>query len=217
MYPTRLPRAGARPVHEAAVTHQTGRSRFDALYREHVPAIAAYCRGRTRSLSDAEDAVAEVFLIAWRRLDDVPADNKARTWLYATARRVLANQARGRSRRHKLTGRLVTERPDDRVSDDPLTAQVREALSALGPRDREILLLAEWESLSPAEIAETLGEPAATIRVRLHRARARFRVVFETLPSANGVEGEMAWSAATGAGRRPPHFTRPQPSDGVTP
>jgi RNA polymerase sigma factor (sigma-70 family) len=216
VYPTRLPLVGARPVHEAAVTHQTGRSRFDALYREHVPAIAAYCRGRTRSLSDAEDAVAEVFLIAWRRLDDVPAD-KARTWLYATARRVLANQARGTSRRHKLTGRLATERPDDRASDDPLTARVHEALSVLGPRDREILLLAEWESLSPAEIAETLGELAVTIRVRLHRARARFRLAFEALPSANDAEGNMAWSAATGAGRRARHFARPQPSDGVTP
>jgi RNA polymerase sigma-70 factor (ECF subfamily) len=204
-------------VHEATVTQQAGRSRFDALYREHVPAIAAYCRGRTRSIGDAEDAVAEVFLIAWRRLDDVPADNKARLWLYATARRVLANQARGRSRRDKLTGRLVNERPDDRVSDDPLTARVREALSALGPRDREILLLAEWEGLSPAEIAQTLGEPAVTIRVRLHRARARFRVAFEVLPSADDAEGDMAWTAATGAGLRPPHFTRPQPTDGVTP
>lgn len=196
---------------------QASRSRFDALYREHVPAIAAYCRGRTRSIGDAEDAVAEVFLIAWRRLDDVPANSKARPWLYATARRVLANQARGRSRRDMLTGKLVAERPDDGVSDDPLTTRVREALSALGSRDREILLLAEWEGLSPAEIAQTLGELAVTIRVRLHRARARFRVAFETLPSADDAKAKMAWSAAADGGHRPPHFTRPQPSDGVTP
>ncbi len=196
---------------------QAGRSRFDALYREHMPAIAAYCRGRTRSIGDAEDAVAEVFLIAWRRLDDVPADSKARPWLYATARLVLANQARGRSRHDKLAARLVAERPDDRVSDDPLTARVREALSALGSRDREILLLAEWEGLSPAEIAQTLSEPAVTIRVRLHRARARFRVAFETLPSADDEEGSMAWTAAAGGGHRPPQFTQPQPSQGATP
>jgi RNA polymerase sigma-70 factor, ECF subfamily len=47
--------------------------RFEALFREHVAGIASYGRWRSRPNSDDEDAVAEVFLIAWRRLDDVPA------------------------------------------------------------------------------------------------------------------------------------------------
>jgi hypothetical protein len=58
--------------------------RFDALFGEHIGSIASYCRWR--SSSDHEDAVAEVFLIAWRRLDDVPLGDATRAWLYAVAR-----------------------------------------------------------------------------------------------------------------------------------
>jgi DNA-directed RNA polymerase specialized sigma24 family protein len=60
-------------------------------------------------------------------------------------------------------------------------ALVHEALRRLGPRDREVLLLAEWEDLAPAEIAAVMGCLAITARSRLHRARRRFRAVFEDL------------------------------------
>ena len=56
--------------------------RFDALFRERSPDVIAYCRRRARSSSDAQDAVAEVFLTAWRRLDDVPPGDATRIWLY---------------------------------------------------------------------------------------------------------------------------------------
>ena len=46
--------------------------RFDALFAEHGSDIVAYCGWRAASASDAQDAVADVFLTAWRRLDDVP-------------------------------------------------------------------------------------------------------------------------------------------------
>jgi DNA-directed RNA polymerase specialized sigma24 family protein len=71
--------------------------RFDCLFRENVAGIAAYCRWRSLSPGDEQDAVAEVFLIAWRRLDQVPRDEKARAWLYAPARRVMSHQARAMS------------------------------------------------------------------------------------------------------------------------
>ena len=58
---------------------------------------------------------------------------------------------------------------------------MHEALRRLGPRDREVLLLAEWEGLSPAQIAAVLGCLTVTARGRLHRARRRFRAVFEEL------------------------------------
>ena len=75
-------------------------ARFDELFHDNVADVAAYCRWRTRSPADAEDALGEVFLTAWRRLDDVPAPaSDARVWLYATARRVTANQHRAARRR----------------------------------------------------------------------------------------------------------------------
>jgi DNA-directed RNA polymerase specialized sigma24 family protein len=56
-----------------------------------------------------------------------------------------------------------------------MAGRVGEALGALDPRDREVLLLAEWEGLAAAEIAKVMQCPAVTARGRLHRARRRFR------------------------------------------
>ena len=80
--------------------HETdNRQRFYALFASYGPDIVAYCGWRAGSASDAQDAVAEVFLTTWRRLDDVPEGDAARIWLYATARRVIANQRPSARRR----------------------------------------------------------------------------------------------------------------------
>jgi RNA polymerase sigma factor (sigma-70 family) len=153
------------------------RRRFDALFGDHVASIASYCRWRASS--DHEDAVAEVFLIAWRRLDDVPTGKTTRAWLYAVARRVLANQARAEARRQSLSARLGAQPTPVAREEPPLAVHVSEALAALTPRDREVLLLAEWEGLTPTEIATVMRCPLVTARGRLHRARRRFRAAFD--------------------------------------
>jgi RNA polymerase sigma factor (sigma-70 family) len=157
------------------------RGRFDELFASYGPDIVAYCGWRAGSHSDAQDAVAEVFLAAWRRLDEMPAGDAARVWLYATARRVIANQRRSSRRRTALQERLAREasaRPQEAGHHDGEATTVHEALRRLGPRDREVLLLAEWEGLSPAQIAAVLGCLTVTARGRLHRARRRFRTVY---------------------------------------
>lgn len=158
--------------------------RFDDLFVSYGPDIAAYCGWRAGSPSDAQDAAAEVFLTAWRRLDEVPQGDAARVWLYATARKVLANQRRSSRRRAALHERLAREpaAPESRRED----TLVHEALHRLGQRDREVLLLAEWEALSPAEIARVVGCLPVTARGRLHRARRRFRIVYEELKKEDG-------------------------------
>ena len=163
------------------------RRRLEALFRENVAGIASYCRWRSRSPGDVQDAVADVFLIAWRRLDDLPTGKDARPWLYATARRVLANQARASARRGKLNEKLSAQPIAVQTEEDPLHSRVHGALAALGSGDREVLLLAEWEGLTPAEIARVMRCPAVTVRGRLHRARRRFRAAFEsqTVEEAN--------------------------------
>jgi RNA polymerase sigma factor (sigma-70 family) len=157
--------------------------RFDALFAAYREDIVAYCGWRAGSAGDAQDAVSEVFLTAWRRLDELPEGDAARVWLYATARRVVANQRRSRRRRDALQERLTVEAtaPADETSEDLERALVHEALRGLGVLDREVLLLAEWEGLTPAQIAEVLGCAKVTARGRLHRARRRFRTVFEEL------------------------------------
>jgi len=170
---------------EAAVVERDGerRHRFDALFAAYKRDVAAYCNWRTTSTTDAEDAVAEVFLVAWRRFDDVPAGEAARAWLYATARRVIANQRRSRRRLDTLHERVAQQAAAwPQIPETvPDAALVHSALAKLGPLDREVLLLAEWEGLHAAEIAQVVGCRAVTARGRLHRARRRFRDVFEAM------------------------------------
>lgn len=171
-----LPEAG----HEGRVSAPERERRFDALFEAYRSDIVAYCSWRAGSQSDAQDAVAEVFLTAWRRLDDVPDGDAARVWLYATARRVLANQRRSLRRRLALQERLTSEATP---APDPSgeAALVRDALARLAPRDREVLLLAEWEGLTAEQIASVVGCLAVTARGRLYRARRRFKSVYEEL------------------------------------
>lgn len=168
----------------APVTHSDAerRRRFNVLFRAYSSDIVAYCGWRAGA-DDAQDAVAEVFLTAWRRLDDLPEGDAARVWLYATARRVVANQRRSTRRRAALTERLSAESasaPRGSSMDEEETL-VYEALHRLAARDREVLLLAEWEGLTPAQIASVVGCLVVTARGRLHRARRRFRAVYEEL------------------------------------
>jgi RNA polymerase sigma-70 factor (ECF subfamily) len=158
--------------------------RFDALFAEHRRLVLAYALRRSAGAADAADAVAETFLTAWRRLDDVPPGEDARAWLLGVTRRVLANQRRGAGRRTALAGRLAEELSTQLAelappSDTDLA--VREALGGLSEADREVLLLAAWEGLEPGEIAEVLGVRAVTVRSRLHRARRRLQDRLEAL------------------------------------
>jgi RNA polymerase sigma-70 factor (ECF subfamily) len=113
-----------------------------------------------------------VFLIAWRRLDELPPDPLP--WLLGTARRVLANRRRGAQRAHALHDRLDSRRRPSEAVPAALDHRVAAALSELGARDRELLMLIAWEGLSVAETAVVLGARAGTVAVRPHRARQRF-------------------------------------------
>ena len=177
----------------------TRRQRFDSLFEAHRLDIASYCNWRTSSRADAEDAVAEVFLIVWRRIDVVPPGDGARAWLYATARRVTANTRRSLDRRDALVDRISQERQPDGVPAEETV--VHEALAMLSERDREVLLLVEWEGLRPAELAKVLECQEVTARGRIHRARIRFRDAFEA------VLGEQANPVAGRPGITPGRFT----------
>jgi RNA polymerase sigma factor (sigma-70 family) len=155
------------------------RRRFDDLFAAHKADVVAYCSWRAPSAADADDAVSEVFLVAWRRLGDVPTGDAARAWLYATARRVIANQRRSRRRIETLRDRIAREPAADAHAPD--NGRVHAALALLDDRDREVLLLAEWEGLTTAEIARVLGRLEVTARGRLHRARRRFHDAFISL------------------------------------
>ena len=152
---------------------------FEELYARHAGAVRGYAMRRCDP-ETADDVVADVFLIAWRRRDEVPA--APLPWLLATARRVLANHARGQSRRGRLLTRLAAE-PSMTVP--PVVAGGREstrlqaALASLKESDRELLLLMAWDGLEPRQAAEVLGVRPNTLAVRFHRARRRLSAALE--------------------------------------
>jgi RNA polymerase sigma-70 factor, ECF subfamily len=151
------------------------RVRFERLFEANHRAVSAYALRRA-GRADAEDVVAETFLVAWRRLDEVPA--QAKPWLLGVARRVLANQRRAAGRRDALSQRLAGEIP---VAADPTHASpVIEALGRLRESDRELLLLIAWEGLTVEEAAVAFDCTRVALRVRLHRARRRLRTELET-------------------------------------
>jgi RNA polymerase sigma-70 factor (ECF subfamily) len=143
--------------------------RFRALYDTAYPRLMAYALRRARTRTDAEDVVGDTMLIAWRRLDDVPTDERRIAWMYGVARRVLANHYRATDRRDRLTDRLEHQVP---AHGGEFNA-VHEALDRLRADDREILTLAAWDELTNDEIAVVLSVTPGAVAVRLHRARAR--------------------------------------------
>jgi RNA polymerase sigma factor (sigma-70 family) len=148
-------------------------SRVDALFREHGADLLAYALRRTDA-GIAEDVVAEVFLIAWRRIDRVPQIEPV-LWLYGVARRVLANQRRAAHRREALVAVLrplaARDDGDPQAGGSALTV----ALGRLRPDDREVLMLTAWEGLDASRAAAVLGCTPQAVHTRLHRARARLR------------------------------------------
>lgn len=156
------------------------RDAFTMAFREHYGALYAYARRRTDA-SDAEEVVAETFMVAWRRWEIAPA-GRERPWLYGIARKVLANHHRGRLRQQRLLQRESSQLalrsvplPEDHGLVRAASRDFQRAWGRLGPDDRELLLLAAWEGLDHNEIAEVVGCSAGAARVRLHRARKRLR------------------------------------------
>lgn len=152
--------------------------RFTELFDKYHRQVYAYCRRRLDEES-AREAASETFLVAWRRLDTVPPDDRAIRWLYAVARRVLANRFRSRRRSRNLLARIGGLAPESNPGPDDVALRHLEdqeilgALARLRTRDRELLRLAVWEELPHAQIGEVLGCSAHAVDQRIRRAEDR--------------------------------------------
>lgn len=164
----------------------TDDAQFADLYQRHYRRLYAYCRRRTDAQS-AEDAVAETFLVAWRRVAELPSDDKMLPWLYGVAYRVLGHQFRGLSRRRRLDKKLsaigVTSvaPAEDHVVIRAEQSTVRQAASRLKQSDVEILRLALWEELPQDDIAVALDLTIDAVRQRLSRAKRKLATEYHRL------------------------------------
>lgn len=151
----------------------TAEDQFTRLYEQHYDAVERYVRRRIDD-SAVRDVVAEVFVVAWRRHDELPADPLP--WLYGVARRVLSNEVRGVRRRTQLATRVadhVGAHHLDHADDVAMGVSVAAAFRRLPETDAEALRLVAWEDLTLRQAAKAAGCSAPAFAMRLHRARAR--------------------------------------------
>jgi RNA polymerase sigma factor (sigma-70 family) len=137
--------------------------------------VFAYAR-RHVERDAVEDIVADTFLIAWRRLAQVPEEPLP--WLLVVARNTVANHRRRLVRRERVQTELeALERvlpPAAAVEETVVTrARMLAALADLTALEREAVLLTAWDGLTDTQAAQVSGCSPRAFRVRLHRARQR--------------------------------------------
>jgi RNA polymerase sigma-70 factor (ECF subfamily) len=150
-------------------------ARFRILFQDNYRALAQYGRRRGLSEQDADDLIASIFEVVWRRIDDVPTGDEAVLWLYGVAFNQLRNARRSSRRARRLTSRLsvVASMPPPADPADVSVESIQEALESLKDQEREVLLLFVGEGLTAAQASIVLGCAEATARSQLFRARTR--------------------------------------------
>lgn len=163
---------------------------FTELYQDHYSSVRAYSSACV-SGGDVDDIVAETFLVAWRRWEDIPAD-WTRGWLIGVARNVIRGRQRASRRATAFVDQLTAEVAPEEVGvdDQHIVGQqvqtLRTALSTLKSSDQEVLVLAGPYEFSLQEIALAMGITPNAAGVRVHRARERLRAAFEKQQSEGG-------------------------------
>src|SRR5258708_3628203 len=183
--------------------------------------LTGYCYRMLGSVFDADDAVQEAMVRAWRGIDSFEGRSAMRSWLYRIATNVCLDMLRGRQRRARpmdmgpawttdsFTGATLPEHawvqpvPDARVlvgdGDPAELAESREtvrlafvtALQYLPARQRAVLILREVLRWQAAEVAELLGTSVASVNSALQRARATLSARDADAPVANVVAGDQ--------------------------
>jgi len=148
--------------------------RLTALFRVHHDEVRRFARRRVGA-DVSEEIVAETFMVAWRRIRDVP--DPALPWLYKVASYRIGHYQRREEQASRLVLRVAGQR---QIAQEPMSTEtnslseaVERAFNVLRPADQEVLRLSAWEGLSAREGAAVLGCSASAYRVRLHRATRR--------------------------------------------
>jgi RNA polymerase sigma-70 factor (ECF subfamily) len=190
---------GAQPEDRLVTDRTDGQDTADAAWFRNVFDVAytpltAYARRRTVDASEADDVVAEVFTVAWRRRAERShrgGDPESELpWLYGIASNTIRNHRRSLGRRLRLVERIGSQprAPEPDPADRAATA-LRAALERLPFDDRELLRLIAWEGLSHAEVGTVLGVSANAVAIRAHRARKRLEVALTEDNSSSSEEG----------------------------
>ncbi|MGC2163846.1 MAG: sigma-70 family RNA polymerase sigma factor [Silvibacterium sp.] len=185
----------------AGSTHE-----FHNLIRPYERSAYVMALSMLKNEADAEDAVQEAFLKAFRGLQSFRAESKFSTWLLS----ITLNEARNRLRRKNAVRiESLDESPgeDEHISPALLRdwreipsqtlerMEVREmlqqAITGLSPIYREVLLLRDVEEMTVSESAAALGITEASVKVRLHRARIMLQKILA--PQLKRIDPKRGW------------------------
>jgi len=180
-------------------------SAFSVLVCRYQALACAMACSATRDVASAEDLAQEAFVIAWTRLDELREPAKFRPWLAGIVRNT-ARYWRRRDGRHAPDAGAGLEAlvamaasdpsPLEQVETRQRLSRAAEALSSLSPRYREPLLLFHALDESYADVASSLGLREATVRQRVHRARAKLRDQLGAVEALASRCGRRAGAAA---------------------
>jgi RNA polymerase sigma-70 factor (ECF subfamily) len=194
-------------------------AQLERWHREHAAYVHAYVRRRIGP-DEADDVVADVFVVAWRRRGDAPSEPRA--WLLGIARKALGNRRRTARRQRALfellaaeagTGVSAVGAPGELLV--PGDGAVLRALATLSAADREVLLLITWDGLSNPEAAQVLGVAPNTVAQRVRRARTRFDRALgraESVPSRTAADAVVVPVEPDAPSPRSPARTDRQPT-----
>jgi len=164
---------------------------FDLFVKRYGDRLYGFSMRMCGEREDARDTVQETLLQAFRSLKSLKEPKALRSWLY----RVASNACLMRRRKGKFEPErelsleelmpqegeeASVEIPEEKLLRDELRLKVREAIRALPPQYRVVLVLRDMEQLSTREAAEALDLPESTIKIRLHRARLGVRKQLES-------------------------------------
>ncbi len=167
---------------------------FGVLVERYMKRSYYAALGLVGSPEDARDLSQEAFARAFRHRKKIDPERPFYAWLYQILRRLCFNFNRDRrSRRDKLneasewlaeeaSTRVANPRPDRALEQAESRKRVRDAIESLPERDREVLVLKEFEGLRYREIADLVGIPIGTVMSRLYAARKRLAATLEEQP-----------------------------------
>lgn len=163
---------------------------FSELYRRTRVDVLAFLLRRCPSAEDAADCLAETYLVAWQKREQMPTGAETRPWLFGVARNIMRRGNELRDRAAAATGALAAElersgavAPAPGLPEpDPVMAAIRN----LPQLEREIITMLIWDDLAPREVAVVLGLTPNLVRVRAHRARAKLKAALRDYRSDSG-------------------------------
>lgn len=151
------------------------------LYDAHFELVHRVAYRLGTPAAELDDVVQDVFVIAYRRLDQFD-HGRFSTWLYRICANVVSARHRHRRVRRVFASWLPWivqpapgEAPPRALERTAAGAAVQRVLEAMSPKKREVLVLFELEELPAREIAERIGCPESTVFTRLHHARREFK------------------------------------------